>query len=122
MKMEGVVEETTKGGERSDRAQFRQNVGPPASLSAASRQAISNATLTLQPHPSDPYLSITRRDSKIYSAVKRLANMAATVDQKLLRATRFPPEFNQKVDMNKVNLEVIKGCVDSPITAAAQHC
>lgn len=36
--------------------------------------------------------------------------MAATVDQKLLRATKFPPEFNQKVDMNKVNLEVIKGC------------
>lgn len=35
--------------------------------------------------------------------------MAATVDQKLLRATKFPPEFNQKVDMNKVNLEVIKG-------------
>lgn len=41
--------------------------------------------------------------------------MAATVDQKLLRATKFPPEFNQKVDMNKVNLEVIKGCVIGPL-------
>lgn len=48
--------------------------------------------------------------------------MAATVDQKLLRATKFPPEFNQKVDMNKVNLEVIKGCVDYPIIATLTHC
>ena len=34
--------------------------------------------------------------------------MAATVDQKLLRQTKFPPEFNKKVDMKKVNLEVMK--------------
>lgn len=34
--------------------------------------------------------------------------MAATVDQKLLKATKFPPEFNQKVDMRKVNSEVMK--------------
>ncbi|KAH8194580.1 hypothetical protein TruAng_011249 [Truncatella angustata] len=34
--------------------------------------------------------------------------MAATVDMKLLRATKFPPEFNQKVDMQKVNLQVMK--------------
>lgn len=31
-----------------------------------------------------------------------------SVDQKLLRQTKFPVEFNQKVDMKKVNLEVIK--------------
>lgn len=30
------------------------------------------------------------------------------VDQKLLRQTKFPPEFNQKVDMKKVNVEVMK--------------
>lgn len=36
------------------------------------------------------------------------AVMAATVDQKLLRATKFPPEFNTKVDMQKVNLQVMK--------------
>jgi serine/arginine repetitive matrix protein 1 len=30
------------------------------------------------------------------------------VDTKLLRQTKFPPEFNQKVDMNKVNVEVMK--------------
>lgn len=34
--------------------------------------------------------------------------MATSVDAKLLRATKFPPEFNQKVDMQKVNVEVMK--------------
>lgn len=34
--------------------------------------------------------------------------MATPVDQKLLRQTKFPPEFKQKVDMTKVNIEVIK--------------
>jgi serine/arginine repetitive matrix protein 1 len=34
--------------------------------------------------------------------------MATDVDAKLLRQTKFPPEFNQKVDMKKVNLEVMK--------------
>lgn len=36
------------------------------------------------------------------------SNMATAVDQKLLRQTKFPPEFNQKVDMKKVNVEVMK--------------
>lgn len=34
--------------------------------------------------------------------------MAATVDAKLLKSTKFPLEFNQKVDMQKVNLQVMK--------------
>ncbi len=34
--------------------------------------------------------------------------MASSVDAKLLKATKFPPEFNQKVDMQKVNAEVMK--------------
>lgn len=34
--------------------------------------------------------------------------MATSVDAKLLKATKFPPEFNQKVDMQKVNAEVMK--------------
>lgn len=34
--------------------------------------------------------------------------MASSVDAKLLRATKFPPEFNQKVDFQKVNLQVMK--------------
>lgn len=33
--------------------------------------------------------------------------MATSVDQKLLRTTKFPPEFSKKVDINKVNVEVI---------------
>lgn len=37
--------------------------------------------------------------------------MATTVDAKLLKSTKFPPEFNQKVDMQKVNLEVMKKSV-----------
>ncbi|KAI0136519.1 PWI domain-containing protein [Xylariales sp. AK1849] len=42
--------------------------------------------------------------------------MAATVDMKLLRATKFPPEFNQKVDMQKVNLEVMKKWIAGKIS------
>jgi serine/arginine repetitive matrix protein 1 len=34
--------------------------------------------------------------------------MASSVDAKLLKATKFPAEFSQKVDMQKVNLEVMK--------------
>jgi serine/arginine repetitive matrix protein 1 len=38
--------------------------------------------------------------------------MASSVDEKLLKSTKFPPEFNQKVDMKKVNIEVMKKYVD----------
>lgn len=34
--------------------------------------------------------------------------MASSVDAKLLKSTKFPPEFSQKVDMKKVNVEVMK--------------
>jgi len=34
--------------------------------------------------------------------------MADSVDQKLLKQTKFPVEFSQKVDMQKVNIEVMK--------------
>lgn len=64
VEMEGVEEDTSsKGGELSDQAQLRQNVGPPASLSASSRQPVSTATLTHRPHPSSPFMIITRRES-----------------------------------------------------------
>jgi serine/arginine repetitive matrix protein 1 len=39
--------------------------------------------------------------------------MATDVDAKLLRQTKFPQEFGQKVDMKKVNLEVMKKFVSS---------
>lgn len=40
--------------------------------------------------------------------------MATGVDAKLLKSTKFPPEFSQKVDMQKVNLQVMKKSVHSP--------
>ena len=40
--------------------------------------------------------------------------MATSVDAKLLKQTKFPPEFSRKVDMNKVNIEVMKKCVAKP--------
>jgi len=30
------------------------------------------------------------------------------MDAKLLKGTKFPPEYSKKVDMEKVNLEVMK--------------
>jgi len=30
------------------------------------------------------------------------------VDQKLLKTTKFPPEFSERVDIKKVNVEVMK--------------
>jgi len=43
--------------------------------------------------------------------------MATSVDAKLLKQTKFPVEFSQKVDMKKVNVEVMKksGCL-RPLT------
>ncbi|KAI9828727.1 MAG: hypothetical protein M1832_001832 [Thelocarpon impressellum] len=43
--------------------------------------------------------------------------MASKVDQKLLKQTKFPPEFGQKVDMKKVNLEVMKKWIAGRISA-----
>ncbi|KAL9104482.1 MAG: hypothetical protein Q9163_000575 [Psora crenata] len=42
--------------------------------------------------------------------------MASSVDAKLLKSTRFPPEFNQKVDMKKVNVEVMKKWIAGKIS------
>lgn len=47
--------------------------------------------------------------------------MATGVDAKLLKSTKFPPEFNQKVDMQKVNLQVMKKSVSSPHQRASQY-
>lgn len=46
--------------------------------------------------------------SNLRVAGRILPKMATSVDSKLLKATKFPPEFNQKVDMQKVNVEVMK--------------
>ncbi|CRL20269.1 Splicing factor PWI [Penicillium camemberti] len=42
--------------------------------------------------------------------------MASSVDSKLIRRTKFPPEFNKKVDMTKVNIEVMKKWIASQIS------
>ena len=42
------------------------------------------------------------------SSLPHIANMASSVDAKLLKQTKFPPEFSRKVDMTKVNIEVMK--------------
>lgn len=42
--------------------------------------------------------------------------MALTVDQKRLRATKFPPEFDQKVDIEKVNIDLMKKWIAGRIT------
>ena len=47
--------------------------------------------------------------------------MATSVDAKLLKQTKFPPEFNQKVDMQKVNVEVMKKYGMPRQTAIVQH-
>ncbi|GFF38579.1 PWI domain-containing mRNA processing protein [Aspergillus lentulus] len=42
--------------------------------------------------------------------------MASSIDAKLLRQTKFPPEFNRKVDMKKVNIEVMKKWIAGKIS------
>ncbi|CZT09802.1 uncharacterized protein RCO7_02178 [Rhynchosporium graminicola] len=42
--------------------------------------------------------------------------MASSVDAKLLKSTKFPPEFSKKVDMQKVNAEVMKKWIAGKIS------
>lgn len=42
------------------------------------------------------------------SAILVLPNMASRTDARLMKSTKFPPEFSKKVDMQKVNLQVMK--------------
>ncbi|VUC33846.1 unnamed protein product [Clonostachys rosea] len=42
--------------------------------------------------------------------------MASGVDARLLKSTKFPPEFSQKVDMQKVNVQVIKKWIANRIS------
>jgi len=46
--------------------------------------------------------------------------MASSVDAKLLKQTKFPPDFSQKVDMKKVNIEVMKKY--RYLVRASRHC
>ncbi|KAM7215449.1 PWI domain containing protein [Rhypophila decipiens] len=42
--------------------------------------------------------------------------MASGVDKKLLKSTKFPLEFNQKVDLKKVHLQVVKAWITKRVT------
>ncbi|TQB69467.1 Serine/arginine repetitive matrix protein 1 [Monascus purpureus] len=42
--------------------------------------------------------------------------MTTSVDAKLLKQTKFPPEFSRKVDMTKVNIEVMKKWIAGKIS------
>lgn len=47
--------------------------------------------------------------------------LTTNVDQKLLRTTKFPPEFNTKVDMKKVNIQIIKKWVADEVAKILQN-
>jgi hypothetical protein len=76
------------------------------------------ACLCLLPAEFQLFLQPQQRNSDTHSSTPKPGepiqvsvgseDMATAVDQKLLRQTKFPPEFSQKVDMKKVNIEVMK--------------
>ncbi|KAH8631067.1 serine/arginine repetitive matrix 1 [Alternaria alternata] len=45
-----------------------------------------------------------------------ILKMASSVDQKRLKATKFPPEFDKKVDIEKVNIDLMKKWIANRIT------
>lgn len=42
--------------------------------------------------------------------------MALSIDQKRLKATKFPPEFDRKVDIERVNIDLMKKWIAQKIT------
>ena len=42
--------------------------------------------------------------------------MALSIDQKRLKATKFPPEFDRKADIEKVNIDLMKKWIAQKIT------
>lgn len=66
-------------------------------------------SLPLSAEHNSPYDYFGRLRELLPPITQRLPSMMATnVDAKLLKQTKFPPEFNQKVDMQRVNVEVLK--------------
>lgn len=60
-----------------------------------------------QHFPHKFFIRISRIRRQFSSSIS-IFSMATRVDVKLLRQTKFPPEFSHKVDMTKVNIEVMK--------------
>lgn len=89
-------------------------------VSFLSRLTFLIQLVRLSPAEFQPFFSSLRRSATVTVILPtpkpgapiqvsvRSEDMATAVDQKLLRQTKFPPEFSQKVDMKKVNIEVMK--------------
>ena len=48
--------------------------------------------------------------------LSQVLKMALSIDQKRLKATKFPPEFDKKVDIEKVNIDLMKKWIANRIT------
>jgi len=46
--------------------------------------------------------------------------MSSGVDAKFLKSTKFPPEYSKKVDMQKVNIDVMKQYVFPPVSTCCR--
>jgi hypothetical protein len=62
------------------------------------------------------FTSAAINTTPVHSKPTTPANMAMSIDQKRLRATKFPPEFDKKVDIEKVNIDLIKKWIANKIT------
>lgn len=69
----------------------------------ASSRRILSLPQPLESTPTSKDLRCRKHTSCAMSAA-----LITNVDKKLLRTTKFPPEFDQKVNMEKVNVPVIK--------------
>lgn len=60
-------------------------------------------------HSSAVSIFLSVADCHVNSLTLTMSSKITTnVDQKLLRTTKFPAEFSQKVDTQKINIPVIK--------------
>ena len=68
------------------------------------------------PHCPQPLQSCSGTPASAMSAA-----LTTNVDMRLLRTTKFPPEFNVKVDMTKINTTVIKKWVTDELARILQN-
>lgn len=91
----------------------RVNKGGPCTPTAAFVSTVhlvdsSLCSATSLFHPSSSFFPQRRAPFNTDIDIAIRPNMATGVDARLLKSTKFPPEFSQKVDMQKVNLQVMK--------------
>ena len=76
----------------------------------------SKTQRTDPPHCPQPLRSCIGTPASAMSAA-----LTTNVDMRLLRTTKFPPEFNVKVDMTKINTAVIKKWVTDELARILQN-